>query len=484
MAERPEQASWRPTGTPVLFKEDPYPGGALSRLYPDKRAMRALNDVADMFIVGSDQIWHHNLYRAFGEVGCLDFIFNDKKKIAFASSFGRDRWDGDEAVTQEVGTYLRDFDYISVRERSGVDICREVFGVEAQNVLDPVFMCGLSVYTELADKSEMDVPDRYIGAYILDVDEKKKSFLDRVQDVSGLPLHLITDAFDESVFDKSADVARPFVGASCEDWLKNIIRSDLVVTDSFHGMCFAILFKKPFIAIANQKRGAVRFTDLLGRLGLKDRLIYEEDLPGGLDEGKCGPIAYETVYQVLEEARAETLAWFRHALETPKKANVTRYDLLFRQLVEGERRLDGKLQDECGARRWDISIHQSKLNEAFELIRELREQAAAGRAEAEARFRELDEQAAAGRADIEAHLHGLDEQAGARQWDIGVHRAELNEHLQDLQTLHGLAERQKEEIEQLQERCLSVQEQVDRLESSWLMRLGRKASAVKHRLFK
>ena len=479
MVERPGNAAWKPYGKPVLFKENPYPGGTLSVLYPDKTAMRALNHVSDVFIVGSDQIWHSNLYRSFGEVGCLDFIFNSKKKIAFATSFGREYWSGDEAQTQEVRMYLQDFDYVSVREQSGVDICDKVFGVEAQNVLDPVFMCEPSVYVELAQRSNMKVPDHYIGAYILDIDESKKDFLERVQRRLGLPLNVISDAFDEAVFDKNSVADRPFTGASCEDWLKNIICSDWVVTDSFHGMCFAIIFRKPFIAITNRKRGVARFTELLKKFDLLERLVYEEDLTGELEESAYEPIDYKEAGEVLEKERTKTLAWFRRAIDTPKKPEVTRYDILLQNIIEGEWRLSSDIRDERGARQWDISIHQSRLNEIAGLLDGMN-----------TRICELDKQIDVREADIH------EQQAMKERESLQKINEEFGDALNDIHELHDQAVSQLREIAVLKEHirgneelieCLTemfqdLQEQENRLERNWLIRWSRKLSTIKRKI--
>lgn len=81
MVERPKNAVWAPNESPVLFRESPYSEGAVHPLYPDKVSMYELNEKCGTFIVGSDQIWHRNLYNDFGKVAFLDYIYNDKRKL-------------------------------------------------------------------------------------------------------------------------------------------------------------------------------------------------------------------------------------------------------------------------------------------------------------------------------------------------------------------------------------------------------------------
>ena len=466
MVERPRKAEWRPYGEPILFRDNPYPGGALCELFSDKKEMRSLNNISDLFIVGSDQIWNSNLYRAFGEVGCLDYIFNDKKKIAFAASFGRDCWHGDQIETQNMSIYLNDFDSISVREQCGVDICRNIFGVKAQRVLDPVFMCDPSVYLELANKSNKNLLRNYIAAYILDIDEHKQKLMNQIESELNIPICVMTDAFDESIFDKNAGGIKPFVDISCEDWLKIIICSDFVITDSFHGICFAIIFKKQFIAITNRKRGLVRVTELLARLNLSNQLLYEEDLPSGLDKSIFKPISYESVYKLLEEEKKNTKLWLKYALELPKKTNITKYDILFQQFVEEEWRLDKKIQEESGARRWDISIHQSHFNCMFRQINELQAK--------------LEDNQTV----INEYLCRMDEKGAIRQMEIDMYRSELNEQLQQIRFLNIQNVKQKEELDQLQKMYMEVQRQLDCMKCNWLIRLSRKISGLKEKLLK
>lgn len=107
----------------------------------DFEDLRRLNRQMQTFIAGSDQIWRYKYFWPRGKnIYQLSFASLNARKIAYAASFGLDRWEGGYENTLLTKYYMSRFDGISVREDDGVDIiCREVFGVRAEQVLDPVF---------------------------------------------------------------------------------------------------------------------------------------------------------------------------------------------------------------------------------------------------------------------------------------------------------------------------------------------------------
>lgn len=97
-----------------------------------------------------------------------------------------------------------------------------------------------------------------------------------------------------------------------EDWLKGFRDSDYVITDSFHGTVFAIIFNKPFITILNRERGVDRFNTLLGLFGLSDRLITSHD---ELERIINKPIDFKMVNQRLHEEKIKSIDFLnRHLL--------------------------------------------------------------------------------------------------------------------------------------------------------------------------
>ena len=348
MIERPGDAPWKPQTEPVLFAENPYPTHALSPIFSSKASMEDLNERCDMFLIGSDQMWHPDLYYSFNQISCLDFIGSLKKKISYSTSFGQGRWMGDTQTTSQFAYYLSRFDAISVREESGVSICRDVFNIDAACTLDPVFLCDKQKFITLAEKSNLNIPSQYMAVYMLDYIEEKNECIQHISQMLELPIRFFTDAAKYN----NQDLLAHINNGSVEDWLKNIINSDFVITDSFHGICFAILFRKQFIAVENKERGSTRFHSLLSMLGLMPRLVQSlGNIPNALLQDV---IAYDEVYEILDQSIIKSSNWLDCALEIKKPQNITDFSVLENKLLDvsfqerrlKEQKLDAELFNE------------------------------------------------------------------------------------------------------------------------------------------
>ena len=103
----------------------------------------------DAYVVGSDQVWRPN-YNPFMKAMFLGITEReDVKRIAYAASFGTSKWEFSPQMTSECAVLAKKFDMITVREKSGVDLCREYFGVEATWVLDPTMLLNREDYEKV-----------------------------------------------------------------------------------------------------------------------------------------------------------------------------------------------------------------------------------------------------------------------------------------------------------------------------------------------
>lgn len=218
----------------------------------------------DAFVVGSDQVWAPACNVPIEYLGnmFLDFASDFKgKRVAYAASFGGGEWTYTPEWTEKCSKLAKKFDAISVREDSGVNLCREHLGVNATHVLDPTLLLAGVDYEKLLTRSAKKT--KILFAYVLDTSEAKVKFLQSVAAHFGLELK-IQGANNDLSWDDSI-----------EDWLSDIRDAAMVVTDSFHGSVFSIQFHRPFLSIVNNKRGADRFTSLLSKLELTNRLVNE-----------------------------------------------------------------------------------------------------------------------------------------------------------------------------------------------------------------
>ena len=211
----------------------------------------------DAIVVGSDQIWRPKYFPHI-EHAFLDFAKDwNIRRIAYAASFGTDDWEYDSKQTSECGSLLRMFDAVSVREDSGVDLCKRYFGVEAQHVLDPTMLLIKENYIKLFEAANTPKSNGNLLCYILDETEEKTALIKRIADEKGLiPFNVksISDDINSPLYER--------IQPPLEQWLRGFYDADFVITDSFHACVFSIIFNKPFLAIGNSKRGMSRFKSL------------------------------------------------------------------------------------------------------------------------------------------------------------------------------------------------------------------------------
>ena len=219
----------------------------------------------DAVIVGSDQVWRPD-YGPKIENYFLNFVSEKTKKISYAASFGQDNPGYTSCQINRCSRLIEKFDNISVREDSGLEILN-AWSVKLKNkpqvVLDPTMLLSKEHYISLL-KSSCEIKES-IFCYVLDESDQAKLIVSSVFDYLKIPIYNIieTDKW------KNADYAMP----SIEKWIEGISDARLVLTDSFHGTVFSLIFNKPFIVYANKERGASRFLSLLKQFGLESRIV-------------------------------------------------------------------------------------------------------------------------------------------------------------------------------------------------------------------
>ena len=268
----------------------------------------------DAYVVGSDQCWRP-IYNPFLPAMFLNFAENkDVKRVAYAASFGTDVWEFSPEQTAQCAPLAQKFDLVTVREDSGVKLCKEHLGVEATHVLDPTMLLTKEDYIRLIEAEKEPKAAGTLFNYILDPDETKTAFINRV--ASGLklkpfqvlPKYQAETRTKEDVKKRIEDCVFPGVTT----WLRAFMDAEMTIVDSFHGMVFSILFNKPFWVIGNAERGMSRFTSLLKLFNLEDRLLDVS----GLDKVDFKrPINWERVNALLEQKRSESKKLLLNALK-------------------------------------------------------------------------------------------------------------------------------------------------------------------------
>lgn len=248
----------------------------------------------DAVIVGSDQVWRP-MYNYNIEYCFLSFVSHmNIKRVAYAASFGTDKWEYTKRQTQQCALLAKCFDGISVREKSGITLCKQHLGVNATHVLDPTILLKYQDYIKFC--SHISIREPFVFAYVLDESEDKTKSIVKFAERMGLPCFI--KSADNTVSDND----------TIELWLSYFRDAAIVVTDSFHGTAFSIIFNKEFYVFGNEKRGNSRFDSLLEAFDLKNRMV-DNVLPEQIEK-----IDWEEVNKKRETAIKNSILWLKQNL--------------------------------------------------------------------------------------------------------------------------------------------------------------------------
>ena len=222
-----------------------------------------LNNNYNIFITGSDQVFRYpflkDINNGYNQY-LLDFASINSKKISIAASFGIKKIEFLSETTplirEKMKRSLKTFDFISVREKDGVEICNDLFKIYAKCIIDPVFWLEPDHYNTISQESDFDCSDKIVS-YFFHKTKKDKACFKNIEKKYGMKI-----------------IELYLSDRKIEDWLKAIKTSKLFITNSFHGVCFAILFNKPFICVVNSKSGISRYESLFEMLDIKNQCIY------------------------------------------------------------------------------------------------------------------------------------------------------------------------------------------------------------------
>lgn len=302
---------------PLLFQKKYIPN--LSKMVVTQKGMRNLNRQGfECYIVGSDQCWRPRyspkLLNYF-----LDFAKQKEgiKKLSYAASFGTERWEFTPKESIRAAELLAKFNWVSVREEQAVQLVKEhLKRDDAKHLPDPTLLLNKEHYLKLIEEyNGKSGPDKLhhhierLHRYILDNNRQKEQLVDRVATLLKLtPQSLLPT---KSLYHTKVTIQnlQQFSYRSPIEWLQATAEATFVVTDSFHGTLFAILFNTPFITIANRERGAERMQSLLKKFNLQERLVeldsaINSDEPQGvIDRVVALPIEWSEVNRVIAQER-------------------------------------------------------------------------------------------------------------------------------------------------------------------------------------
>ncbi len=251
-------------------------------------------------IVGSDQVWAG----AFDYKYFLNWAYGNKTFISYAASFGHETLQYNVREKEYISTLLSRFDAVSVRETSGVGLCRDLQCRDATRVLDPTMLLQADDYNTIIDDvdDKSYIPDSEYVAYAFLDDNEKQSFLSQDDVVDKVCIDLQKD--DNDVYRQ--------VG----EWVGLIKNASYVVTDSYHCVIFSIIFNKQFICYKRDVGGNARIESLFQLFNINpERFIHSWDLFSRAYNADV--LDYGTINKVLEQERTNSYKYLLKALYIP-----------------------------------------------------------------------------------------------------------------------------------------------------------------------
>lgn len=217
----------------------------------------------DAYVVGSDQVWRKSMTKSFGfTTFFLSFIFQKKsRRIAYACSFGTNYNEYSKKEITQIQRLYEKFDLVSVREIDGLELLQRYYCTipHASLALDPTFLLTKEDYECLILNKKTEKARGDAFCYILDNSEEVRS-----------QVQYIVNQYGFTPFFLDFNVSTP---PSVEQWLSYFRDTKLVITDSYHGTVFSIIFKKPFVNLSNDFRGNSRIQTLRDIFGFDNKII-------------------------------------------------------------------------------------------------------------------------------------------------------------------------------------------------------------------
>lgn len=264
------------------------------------------SDVFDIYVSGSDQIWNPvcvSSDNVFDPIYFCDFISSGKKKISYASSLGSHQFSASEK--QQLKMYLKDFNHISVREKDAQLLLNDLLPSTVEHVLDPTLLLSKQEWLDSFGIKEIASKEKYILLYSV----PKSKLLSETVDYVSKKLNMKVIAINQSLA-TGAKVDQQIRDAGPIEFLNYFSSASFVITDSFHGTCFALNFGIPFVSVSAGKN-INRVQSLLSIVGLENMILKEiqqlKDIGFNTD--------FTNAHSKLLEVRKESIDYLANALE-------------------------------------------------------------------------------------------------------------------------------------------------------------------------
>lgn len=265
-----------------------------------------------ILITGSDQVFNPNCEPEYHHSNMLNFAKMGDKKIAFSASFGVDKEqfvkENSPKTIENMKQSLKSFDFISVREKSGVEICKDLFDVEAECIIDPVFILDRKYWEQLISKSNVNTKGKIVSYFFNKTKQHHLAYKYLSKKYSLPIIELATYKY------------------SPEDWLSAIKNCEFLITNSFHGICFAIIFNKKFICLSKETNKSARFESLFELLHIKNKSVSLDEI---YNRDCIFDVDYDLVNKIILQEQQKGLNFLKKVLT--EKADTTEEKIVAKQ---------------------------------------------------------------------------------------------------------------------------------------------------------
>ncbi len=266
-----------------------------------KDSLSQIENTYDCFVVGSDQVWNFGSCNV-DETYFLDFVTDSQKKISYAASFGSA---GITDSCQELAcSLIKDFSSISVREEDGVKTVFDLTQKDAVWVLDPSLLWNKAQYSVMARPPKKS---KYVFLYLREESPALQSFADNLARAHGLSVIKVVKHW------RCNKKGKPVYALGPKEWLGYMENADFVVTNSFHGICFSIIFEKEFFV--DLLKGGAAHTNTRMESLLKQFDLRQRETLAVTDFANIEKIDYSKVNAIREQRKTHSLAYLKNALD-------------------------------------------------------------------------------------------------------------------------------------------------------------------------
>ena len=261
---------------------------------------------ADIYICGSDQIWNSLHQNGKDPAFYLDFVPDNKVKASYAASFATDTIE--DIYKPMVREKISRLDGVAIREKSGVEIVKDLGIENAINVVDPVFLLDKNEWDNIATET---FNDKYILVYDFDKSNLVKQLATDIANKTGYKIYTI-NADKPKYADKHFNLSGP------KTFVSLVKNAEMVISNSFHAVVFSVIYNKNIVIVNRTENINTRMRDLLDDLKLKNRLVNDNY---NLDE-ILKDINYKESNEIINKKIESSKSYIDKVLSISKEYNL------------------------------------------------------------------------------------------------------------------------------------------------------------------